>query len=265
MRNALALPVLLTLLAPAARAQDPACAERDSACEEWRQADRELASFLSGRAAELNRRPLAEERKAAILASFQEAEQEWTRFRDAECKAQSAANTISARPVQELYHHCLSKMTRERMREIRAAEPGAVPDAPPFDTAYGPAITAERAAQAVAAAIAAAQRPPRSWKLSISVVDPNGDPVYFYRMDQAPIASVAVAQERARAAARHRRPTAAIHSEMETPSGAYVVVPAARGGVPLISGGKVVGAIGCSGGTQAQDWLACEAGAEALK
>src|SRR3954463_15237072 len=158
-----------------------------------------------GRGGELTGRPLAEERKAAILASFQEAEQEWTRFRDAECKAQSAANTISARPVQELYHRCLSKMTRERMRETRAAEPGAVPDAPPFDTAYGPAITAERAAQAVAAAIAAAQRPPRSWKLSISVVDPNGDPVYFYRMDQAPIASVAVAQERARAAARHRR------------------------------------------------------------
>ena len=53
----------------------------------------------------------------------------------------------------------------------------------PNDIPYGPTITADRAAQVVAAVIAEATRALRNWKLAIAVVDPNGDLVYFYKMD----------------------------------------------------------------------------------
>src|SRR5207253_9698512 len=87
MKNAVAVQVLFLMLAPCARAQDLACAERDHACQDLAQAARELTSFISGRLAELARRPLPEERRAGIAASLQEAQEEWKRFRDAECRA----------------------------------------------------------------------------------------------------------------------------------------------------------------------------------
>src|SRR5437660_4958330 len=92
--------------------------------------------------------------------------------------------------------------------------PAAVPDQMPFDVAYGPAITADRAAQVVAAAVAEAKKSPRNWKLAISVVDPNGDLVYFYKMDQTQVASVAIAQGKARTASRYRQPSGAFLSVM---------------------------------------------------
>src|SRR5262245_54391483 len=84
-----------------------------------------------------------------------------------------------------------------------------VPDQMPFDIPYGPAITADRAAQVVAAAVAEAKKSPRNWKLAISVVDPNGDLVYFYKMDQTQVASIGISQGKARTAARYRRPSGA--------------------------------------------------------
>jgi glc operon protein GlcG len=60
------------------------------------------------------------------------------------------------------------------------AAPTAIPDQMPFDVPYGASITVDRAAQVVAAAVAEAKKSPRNWKLAISVVDPNGDLVYFY-------------------------------------------------------------------------------------
>src|SRR3954449_11402441 len=82
------------------------------------------------------------------------------------------------------------------------AAPAAVPDQMPFDVPYGASITADRAAQVVAAAVAEAKKSPRNWKLAISVVDPNGDLVYFYKMDQTQAASVGISQGKARTAAR---------------------------------------------------------------
>jgi hypothetical protein len=75
-----------------------------------------------------------------------------------------------------------------------APAPAAVPDQMPFDIPYGPSITADRAAQVVAAAVAEAKKSPRNWKLAIAVVDPNGELVYFYKMDQTQAASVAIAR-----------------------------------------------------------------------
>jgi uncharacterized protein GlcG (DUF336 family) len=153
--------------------------------------------------------------------------------------------------------------------EASAQQP-AVPDQMPFDIPYGPAITADRAAQVVAAALAEAGRSPRNWKLAIAVVDPNGDLVYFYRMDQTQHASTDIAQGKARTAARYRRTTQTFFDLMQTPAGAYYTtldptLVASPGGVPLVEGGRVIGAIGCSGATGAQDHVACTAGASTLR
>jgi glc operon protein GlcG len=62
----------------------------------------------------------------------------------------------------------------------------------PFDIAYGNSITADSAAKIVAAVVGESQKSPRNWKMAISVVDTNGDLVYFYKMDQTQVASVAI-------------------------------------------------------------------------
>jgi glc operon protein GlcG len=150
------------------------------------------------------------------------------------------------------------------------AAPAAVPDQMPFDVPYGAPISADRAAQVVAAAVAEAKKSPRNWKLAIAVVDPNGDLVYFYKMEQTQVASIGIAQGKARTAARYRRPSGAFFTVMQNPAGAYVstldpMLVASHGGFPLIEGGKLIGAIGCSGATGDQDAVACKAGADTIK
>src|SRR5271163_817832 len=85
------------------------------------------------------------------------------------------------------------------------------------------------------------------------------------RMDGAQIASVVVAQHKARAAASFRRPTKVFEDAIQKSDNKYVLsldgVIASRGGIPLIEDGKLIGAIGCSGGTGSQDEAACTAGA----
>jgi glc operon protein GlcG len=151
-----------------------------------------------------------------------------------------------------------------------APAPAAVPDQMPFDIPYGPAITAEQAAKVVAAAVEEAKKSPRNWKLAIAVVDPNGDLVYFYKMDQTQVASINIAQGKARTAARFRRPSGAFFNLMQTPAGAFAstldpTLVASVGGFPLVEGGKIIGAIGCSGATGDQDGVACKAGADTVK
>jgi glc operon protein GlcG len=150
------------------------------------------------------------------------------------------------------------------------APAASVPDQMPFDIPYGPAITADRAAKVVAAAVEEAKKSPRNWKLAIAVVDPNGDLVYFYKMDQTQVASIAIAQGKARTAARFRRPSGAFFTAMQNPANAYLAtldptLIASHGGFPLIEGGKLIGAIGCSGATGDQDGVACKAGADTVK
>lgn len=150
------------------------------------------------------------------------------------------------------------------------AAPAQVPDQMPFDIPYGPSITADRAAQVVAAVVAEAKKSPRNWKLAIAVVDPSGDLVYFYKMDHTQAASIAIAQGKARTAARFRRPSGAFFNLMQTPAGAFAptldpTLVASHGGFPLVEGGKIIGAIGCSGATGDQDGVACKAGADTVK
>ncbi len=142
----------------------------------------------------------------------------------------------------------------------------AIPDKMPFDIPYGTAISLDRAEAAIAAAVAEAKK--REWKMNIAVVDGGGNLIAFQRMEGAQAASVAVSQHKARASATFRRETKAFESGVQA-GFTYLLtldgVIASRGGIPLVEGGKVVGAIGCSGGTGSQDEVVCKAGAATIK
>jgi uncharacterized protein GlcG (DUF336 family) len=89
-------------------------------------------------------------------------------------------------------------------------------------------------------------------------------------MDQTQIASVGISQGKARTAARYRRPSQVFFNVMQTPAGAFAgtldpTLVASPGGFPLVEGGKIIGAIGCSGATGDQDAVACKAGADTVK
>jgi glc operon protein GlcG len=144
---------------------------------------------------------------------------------------------------------------------------GGTPAAMPFDIPYGVSIGLERAKEVIAAAEAEARR--RNWKLNIAVVDTNGELVHFSRMEGAQIASGPISVGKARTAARYRRESRLFYNAYEG-GHSYVgtldpTLVASPGGFPLVEGGKLIGAVGCSGGTGDQDAAVCKAGAEVVK
>ena len=147
------------------------------------------------------------------------------------------------------------------------APAGGTPAAMPFDIPYGQSIGEEKAKQVLQAAEDEARK--RNWKMNIAVVDTNGELVYFLRMDGAQIASVAIAEGKAHTAARYRRPTQIFYNAFEAGHGYIATLDpglvASPGGFPLLENGKLIGAIGCSGGTGPQDLQSCMAGVGALK
>jgi len=142
-----------------------------------------------------------------------------------------------------------------------------VPEKMPFDLPYGPPIALARANDAIAAAVGEARK--HDWKLNVAVVDSGGNLVAFQRMDGAQLASIQIAEHKARASVNFRRETKVWENAIQVNGYQYVMtldgVIASRGGIPLIEGGKLIGAIGCSGGTGSQDEVACQAGVAALK
>jgi len=148
-----------------------------------------------------------------------------------------------------------------------AALPAGVPEKMAFDIPYGPTITLERARQLIAAAEAEAKK--YDWKLAIAVVDPAGDLVAFSKMDGTMLASTVVSQGKARTAARYRRETRVFFNAMETGHPYLATLDptpvASPGGFPLVEGGKLIGAIGCSGAAGDQDAVACKVGADLVK
>lgn len=140
-----------------------------------------------------------------------------------------------------------------------------IPDNMPFDVPYGAPISLDRAESLIAAAVAESKK--RNWKMNVAVVDSGGNLVAFQRMDGAQLASIAIAEHKARAAAKFRRETRLLENAIQTYN--YVAtlddVIASRGGIPLIEGGKLIGAIGCSGGAGSQDEAVCKVGAASLK
>src|SRR5512138_365614 len=134
--------------------------------------------------------------------------------------------------------------------------------------AYGPTVTAEQAKTIAAAAIAEAKK--NQWLMAVAIVDPAGDLVYFEKMDNTQVGSVDVAQAKARSAARFKRPTKAFQDALAAGGEGWRILSlegavAVEGGVPLMMGGRIIGAIGASGGTSQQDGMTAAAGAATLK
>jgi uncharacterized protein GlcG (DUF336 family) len=144
---------------------------------------------------------------------------------------------------------------------------GGTPAKMPLDIPYGTPIGLDTAKKLLAIAEAEAKR--RDWKMNIAVVDPHGDLLAFERMDGAQYASISISQKKARTAARFRRETRVFYDQFES-GHAYVStldpdLVASPGGFPLVDGGKLVGAIGCSGGTGEQDAAVCKVAADTMK
>ena len=140
-----------------------------------------------------------------------------------------------------------------------------VPDKMPFNTPYGAPISLERAQAAIAAAVAEANK--SGWPLNVAVVDSGGSLVSFARMDGAQLASIAIAQHKARAAAKFRRPTRVFEEAIQKGFTYLTTIDGiigSRGGIPLVEDGKLIGAIGCSGATGSQDEVVCTAGAATI-
>jgi uncharacterized protein GlcG (DUF336 family) len=142
----------------------------------------------------------------------------------------------------------------------------AIPDEMPFDVPYGPPISLDRALAIIRAAVAEAKN--RNWKMNIAVVDSGGNLVAFQRMDDAMLASIQIAEHKARAAATFRRPTKVFEDGVNLMHLNYLLafdgIIASRGGIPLIEEGKIIGAVGCSGGADSQDEVVSKAGAAVI-
>ena len=133
---------------------------------------------------------------------------------------------------------------------------------------YGPSITLEDAKKAAAPALAEARK--NNWTMAVAIVDTGGNLVYFEKMDHTQLGSVKVALSKARSAALFKRPSKAFQ---ETIAGggaglrAFALQGAVpvEGGLPLVVGGRIVGAIGLSGDTSENDGRCAKAGADALR
>jgi glc operon protein GlcG len=141
----------------------------------------------------------------------------------------------------------------------------AIPEKMPFSTPYGEPIGLEKADAAIAAALAEATK--RGWAMNVAVVDSGGNLVSFKRQDGAQLASISIAEHKARVAVKYRRPTRAFEDAVQHGI-LYIAtlddVVASRGGIPLVEDGKIIGAIGCSGGTGSQDEATCTVGAATI-
>ena len=141
-----------------------------------------------------------------------------------------------------------------------------IPDRMPFSTPYGAPISLLRAQAAIAAAIREALN--RGWALNVAIVDSGANLVSFARMDGAQLGSIPISEHKARTAVKFRRPTQAFEDGLQKNDYKYQLtlddVIASRGGIPLIEDGRLIGAIGCSGGTGSQDEAVCLVGAATI-
>jgi glc operon protein GlcG len=150
---------------------------------------------------------------------------------------------------------------------VAASNPlDVVPEEIPFDVPYGLPISLARAQEVIDAAVAEATQ--RNWKMNVAVADSGGNLVAFQRMDGAMLASIQIAQHKARAAATFRRPTKIFEDGINLMHLNYLLafdgIIASRGGIPLIDQGTIIGAIGSSGGADSQDEIVSEAGAAVI-
>ena len=137
-----------------------------------------------------------------------------------------------------------------------------IPDAMPFNTPYGAPISLEKAQAALAAGVAECKK--RGWQMNLAVVDSGGNLVAFSRMDGAQLASIDIAQHKAKAAVTFRRDTKVWEANIQNGTLYQLTldgVIASRGGIPLVEGGRIVGGVGGSG---SQDEVCAKAAAAVI-
>src|ERR1700683_4778575 len=133
---------------------------------------------------------------------------------------------------------------------------------------YGPSITLEGAKKAAMPALAEAAK--NNWLMAVAIVDPAGSLVYYEKMDNTQLGGANVAIDKARSAALFKRPTKAFQDALAAGGEGLRVLglqgaTPVEGGIPLVSDGKIVGAIGVSGATSAQDAQCAKASVDAFK
>jgi uncharacterized protein GlcG (DUF336 family) len=127
------------------------------------------------------------------------------------------------------------------------------------------ALTLEGAKKIATAAEAEAKK--NNWRVVIAVVDDGGHLVYLERIDETQSGSVDIAIGKARTASAFKRPTKALEDVVAGGRNALLAVPGMlplQGGLPILVDGKVIGAVGVSGVTSAQDEQVAKAGIDAL-
>ena len=143
-----------------------------------------------------------------------------------------------------------------------APAPAAAPVLP-----YGPAITLDQAKRVMAAAELEAAK--KSWQVAITVIDSGGNLVMFHKIDNAQLASATVSEGKARTALEFKRPSKALDDAIAA-GGAGMRLLALKditpleGGVLVVVGGRIIGAIGVSGALSSQDAQVAKTGADAL-
>lgn len=127
-----------------------------------------------------------------------------------------------------------------------------------------PTLTADDAQKMMAACIAEAQK--NNWKVAIAIVDDAGQLWQLQRLEGAGRVTANVALGKARTASMMGRPSKAMEDRIkERP--AFLLFPdilPIQGGVPILSGGECVGAIGVSGVQSHEDEQVANAGIAAL-
>jgi uncharacterized protein GlcG (DUF336 family) len=177
-----------------------------------------------------------------------------------------AASTARAQSAQA--QSAQAQSAQAQSPQAPAAAPAPVPEAMPFDIPYGAPINLDQAGKAIAAATAEAHK--HNWKMSITIVDPAGNLVAHATMDGTQYASIPISQAKARTAALFRRASGTFQTSINsgTPSALSLLAlnsgAASEGGFPIVIDGKLVGAIGASGGIFTQDAVTAKAGLEAV-
>jgi glc operon protein GlcG len=145
-------------------------------------------------------------------------------------------------------------MNRMFLAAVAAIALTASAGAQQLPVSYGNPITLEQAKTIVAAAERSAQS--RNFTMAFAVVEPSGELVLFHKMDGTQYGSELVAREKARTAARFKRSTKAFSDSVAGGRNAVLSLPgvvAIEGGTPIVINGRIVGAIGVSGGSSEQD------------
>jgi len=154
----------------------------------------------------------------------------------------------------------------------QAQQPTAAPAAAPAPAPrpeYGLPINNEQAKAAATGAIEEAKK--NSWRMVIAIVGTDGELVYLEKMDGTQNASGALAQRKARTSALFRQPSKAFADQFAAGNIGFMSFPdharpiASEGGIPIVVDGRLIGAIGASGGSGAQDGVVANAGAAAVK